>query len=991
MPDPERHYNINKLNVLFAIAAVFLLMMIGLMFKTDYDREWKEYQEDFLELEIEKTRVKYDAELTALEQEGEYQQLKEELEKAQQVYTEQCAELEAVNGRIRELQTEDEIYKQRYRVRKAKLDAVKSEVEHARATGHEDVAVAQEYEQLTRETEALNEKILGLAADLKKEQTVIEDCGRTFHELEREKRRLAMKATLLERKLETIDPYEMSFLNEIANIVRDFPILDLSNPKYKIRQVVLKDLPENNNFADIPRVDRCMTCHLGIDNPDYADEPQPFTTHPNLELYIAKDSAHPVEEFGCTVCHNGRGRGTDFTSSAHMPADEAQAEEWAEKYDWHEMHHWENPMYPMPYIEASCLKCHSGQTAIKEAEKLNTGLMLIEKAGCYACHDIEKYQDWPKPGPSLAHMAAKVSKEWAYRWIENPHEFRHSTWMPAFFNQTNTSDPESVRRSKQEIHAIVEYLFQQSAPYELEKLPVRGDPKRGEEIVASVGCFGCHKIAPEPESTTLSRDSLLREQGPNLIGLGAKTSREWLFNWLKDPYRYHAGTQMPDLRLTDQEAADVTEFLMKGTAKEFSSGPVPPVEEAVLDEVILGYLQKEMPLKEGKERLGEMDLNEKLLWTGEKLIGHYGCYSCHDIKGFENYKPIGTDLTAIGSKPADKLDFGFVEIEHSRTAWLIQKLSDPRIFDVGKIKVHEDKLRMPNFYFTDEEIQAVTTALLGFVDEKPAKIKPRTTENLYIEEGQKLIRQFNCQGCHLIEGEGGAIQEKVAEWLVKYQNRGADEARALIGSFSPPNLLGEGARVQSRWLFEFIHEPVTIRPWLSVRMPTYGNLNAEQLNTIVKYFAALDNVSFPFDEVTDMKISAEEFEAGQKLFSSEYFSCTQCHIVGDKMPAGDPENWAPDFALARDRLRHDWIVKFIKDPQAVQPGTKMPTFFDPSYYEDSGPEDILGGNEDKQIKALRDYILTLAEPQQKKAQPPTAKPAPQSGNSQSAPQEETGY
>ena len=49
-------------------------------------------------------------------------------------------------------------------------------------------------------------------------------------------------------------------------------------------------------------------------------------------------------------------------------------------------------------------------------------------------------------------------------------------------------------------------------------------------------------------------------------------------------------------------------------------------------------------------------------------------------------------------------------------------------------------------------------------------------------------------------------------------------------------------------------------------------------------------------------ISPEEFEAGAKLFSKDYFDCAKCHIVGTQMPGGSPENWAPDFALAGSRL-----------------------------------------------------------------------------------------
>ena len=50
-----------------------------------------------------------------------------------------------------------------------------------------------------------------------------------------------------------------------------------------------------------------------------------------------------------------------------------------------------------------------------------------------------------------------------------------------------------------------------------------------------------------------------------------------------------------------------------------------------------------------------MPLQEQLVYLGQRSIEKYGCYSCHDIKGFEGLKPIGTELTIEGSKSAAPL------------------------------------------------------------------------------------------------------------------------------------------------------------------------------------------------------------------------------------------------------------------------------------------------------------------------------------------------
>jgi hypothetical protein len=54
---------------------------------------------------------------------------------------------------------------------------------------------------------------------------------------------------------------------------------------------------------DLDRVDRCTTCHQGMFWQGLEGVEQPWSTHPRLELF----EAHPVEDYGCTICHGGQG------------------------------------------------------------------------------------------------------------------------------------------------------------------------------------------------------------------------------------------------------------------------------------------------------------------------------------------------------------------------------------------------------------------------------------------------------------------------------------------------------------------------------------------------------------------------------------------------------------------------------------------------------------------------------------------------------------
>jgi mono/diheme cytochrome c family protein len=140
-----------------------------------------------------------------------------------------------------------------------------------------------------------------------------------------------------------------------------------------------------------------------------------------------------------------------------------------------------------------------------------------------------------------------------------------------------------------------------------------------------------------------------------------------------------------------------------------------------------------------------------------------------------------------------------------------------------------------------------------------------------------------------------------------------------------------------------------------MRMPSYG-MSAERRNGLIAYFTALDEAAYPFAEQVQPELTPEELTAALTMFSPDYFNCTTCHIQGDQFPPGTPDRWAPDFALAAQRLRPDWIIDWLADPQSLMPGTRMPAFYP------LGAPDVLGGDTDHQLEVLRDYLLTLGTP-----------------------------
>jgi mono/diheme cytochrome c family protein len=219
---------------------------------------------------------------------------------------------------------------------------------------------------------------------------------------------------------------------------------------------------------------------------------------------------------------------------------------------------------------------------------------------------------------------------------------------------------------------------------------------------------------------------------------------------------------------------------------------------------------------------------------------------------------------------------------------------------------------------------------------QPAAALPvRTANRDYIVSGRALVRRQNCVGCHEIEGDGNEYKKVVAD-----------------PSLSPPLLTPEGAKVQPDWLYAFIEGPITIRPWLKVRMPTFG-LDDARVNAVIRYFGATANSIGTF-RTYDPKQITELATPGHDMF--ELLKCQSCHVLGTIPADRPPDNLAPDLRMAHERLQPDWVLQWLINPQRIAAGTRMPQFW-PDYPKSAFPQ--LDNSAEKQIQSIRDYLFTL--------------------------------
>lgn len=171
-----------------------------------------------------------------------------------------------------------------------------------------------------------------------------------------QRRYCKMAAEVSQKKAaEAKDPEEKKALELEAKKFRNAPL--------EIKQIISKDLG---------KIDRCITCHVGMDeytNPAMTNgfTEHPYKAHPNVSA-LAKN--HPFTKYGCTVCHQGQGLATTV-KAAHG-----------------KVHNWEHPMLEGARVQASCARCHQNLETLAGAEVAAKGKRLFYMHGCQGCHSI---------------------------------------------------------------------------------------------------------------------------------------------------------------------------------------------------------------------------------------------------------------------------------------------------------------------------------------------------------------------------------------------------------------------------------------------------------------------------------------------------------------------------------------------------------------------------------------------------------------------------
>jgi cytochrome c551/c552 len=542
--------------------------------------------------------------------------------------------------------------------------------------------------------------------------------------------------------------------------------------------------------------------------------------------------------------------------------------------------------------------------------RIEHGRFLVEESGCVRCHLSAKDNRMAKglvsrSGPDLSRVGQRVRPGWLLRWLESPHQMRPGAAMPEMFGGDEAG--------RAERYAVTRYLISLGGPLKASaRQPYRRDlaasAARGERLFNSIGCIACHSSPTagdaKKEDVAPSFAFVVAARKHPLTGLGSKTTPERLAAYLKNPLAVDPSGRMPHLLLQDREAEDLARFLCQSKIENVAEDlPAAPSAEQML-----------AAFRRVDNRADELSAFKRLpadqQWVdlGKHLVIDKGCNNCHTI--------------APGGKPFAAMQAGAS----------LEDLQNPGKQDSGcLLEGNKGKDRSPRFDFRAGERAAIIAflreGLTGAGSPAPAYA------------GRADIQRFNCLACHSRDGDGG-LSAATLEELRRYEN--AENAEAV----SPPPLTGVGHKLRTSWLRQVLVGAGRARPWMGLRMPQFGEANVGRLPEAL---AALEGTE-PDDTIHQSKLTAAKIEAGRFLVGKNAFGCISCHDLAGIANRGTR---GPDLARMNQRVRHDWYLRWLEQPQRIQPGTRMPAVFADGK---SLLDKVLDGKAETQADAMWAYL-----------------------------------
>jgi cytochrome c1 len=417
-------------------------------------------------------------------------------------------------------------------------------------------------------------------------------------------------------------------------------------------------------------------------------------------------------------------------------------------------------------------------------------------------------------------------------------------------------------RDDKALEAIVQYLS--SLKTEVKKYP-EGDVENGRKLYHTIGCGACHVPAKVEDYRPPEAPANVTIEQPSLpsvpVLFADRYDRNALIDFLLDPLKTRPDGRMPSAKLTVQEAADIAAYL------QINREPLQANERAVL--------KVAPPTPE----------------EGHKAFLSMKCFVCHDT-GDAGAKTIGDSTGLLPGGP-----FQWLKAQTDRGCLSMEK-----------------KAGIPDYGLSDFQKRAIKLALVRM----QSKQAPPT-----LSVHDKVDTEFtrmNCYACHEWQNKGGLEEARGQYFTV------LDPTAHSLGELGrlPPKLDMVGRKLTRAWFEKLLWgEGGGVRPYMTARMPRFGEANAAPLISLLQAASVRDK---PIKIDISGLLKHQRGEAGRILMGvgPGGLGCVSCHGLKDRKGLGVA---VINLTHTTQRLQSEYFKELLLNPQATQQGTLMPPLF----------------------------------------------------------------
>ena len=637
----------------------------------------------------------------------------------------------------------------------------------------------------------------------------------------------------------------------------------------------------------------------------------------------------------------------------------------------------------------------------REKPDAEGGRLLIGELNCTSCHVsstelVEAAWVTPKQAPRLNDVGSRVTPDFLRRYLANPQEVKPGATMPDVLSHLPDAERDAA------IENLVHLLASTGRPSP--SAPATDAVKKGEELFHSVGCVACHNSRRDGAAQLTSSVPLGK---PEL-----KYTIASLSNFLGDPHSVRPSGRMPSLNLTSDEATQIASYLLQdvdvtpninyqvfegnwerlpdfSALKAVGKGQATGLDLGVAERRnnfgirFEGYLQIAADA-EYTLWLGGDD-GVRMLIDGKTVI---------DVDGIHPYSEKQAKVSLTKGAHSVTVDYfqgggewvlraGIAGPGFNRTdlaSMMTPEETDRRedsTFVVNEAKVAEGKklftsigcARCHQLPFTNNSLQEYRAiphltkveSTKGCLAEQPGAGVPdysldavqRQSIIAAIQQLDELdgrrpdqresirhtMQTSNCYACHSRDGRGGVEQER-NPWFVGTIQEMGDEGRI------PPLLDGAGDKLTDAWLKEVMEKGAKDRPYMMARMPKFGTSNVGTvIQSLIERDRKPDTIQVKLSEAPHRVKSS-----GRYMVGDQALSCVKCHNFAGEKGTGIQ---SVDLTTMTKRLRRDWFIRYMINPQVYRPGTRMPSAWPNGF---SILPKVLEGDTNQQLAAIWLYL-----------------------------------